>query len=262
MLRAPARPPRRPHRRPRRPRASCVEGELGIAEALLRAVQGRRHRHGESTALRRGPGSGSASAPGPHRRPRAPRSELPPDRRSRPSISPSTTPPASGSRWRPPIRPTPGSCEPAIGRCRRPASRSRRSTTCRAFWSCARSACSRTRRPRRSGGHRGATTIDIAMRHGVNYPRGPLAWADAIGLGPCSRPCDQSRRALRRGPLPRVPLLRRKVTAKGRFRELNRAAAELSAWPRGPAAHVRARPRSPGARDAVEASARALPAAG
>jgi 3-hydroxybutyryl-CoA dehydrogenase len=23
--------------------------------------------------------------------------------------------------------------------------------------------------------------IDIAMRKGVNYPRGPLAWADAIG---------------------------------------------------------------------------------
>jgi 3-hydroxybutyryl-CoA dehydrogenase len=27
-----------------------------------------------------------------------------------------------------------------------------------------------------------ATAVDIAMQKGVNYPRGPLAWADAIGL--------------------------------------------------------------------------------
>ncbi len=27
-----------------------------------------------------------------------------------------------------------------------------------------------------------AAAVDIAMRYGVNYPRGPLAWADAIGL--------------------------------------------------------------------------------
>ena len=25
--------------------------------------------------------------------------------------------------------------------------------------------------------------IDLAMQKGVNYPRGPLAWADAIGAG-------------------------------------------------------------------------------
>jgi 3-hydroxybutyryl-CoA dehydrogenase len=25
--------------------------------------------------------------------------------------------------------------------------------------------------------------IDLAMQKGVNYPRGPLAWADAIGVG-------------------------------------------------------------------------------
>jgi 3-hydroxybutyryl-CoA dehydrogenase len=24
--------------------------------------------------------------------------------------------------------------------------------------------------------------IDEAMRHGVNYPRGPMAWAEAVGL--------------------------------------------------------------------------------
>ncbi|MNN71481.1 3-hydroxyadipyl-CoA dehydrogenase [compost metagenome] len=27
-----------------------------------------------------------------------------------------------------------------------------------------------------------AADIDLAMRAGVNYPQGPLAWADAIGL--------------------------------------------------------------------------------
>jgi 3-hydroxybutyryl-CoA dehydrogenase len=28
-----------------------------------------------------------------------------------------------------------------------------------------------------------AADVDIAMRKGVNYPRGPLAWADAVGVG-------------------------------------------------------------------------------
>jgi len=27
-----------------------------------------------------------------------------------------------------------------------------------------------------------ARDVDVAMRNGVNYPRGPLAWADTIGL--------------------------------------------------------------------------------
>ena len=32
-------------------------------------------------------------------------------------------------------------------------------------------------------GHRVARRdVDLAMRKGVNYPRGPLAWADAIGV--------------------------------------------------------------------------------
>ena len=28
-----------------------------------------------------------------------------------------------------------------------------------------------------------AAAVDIAMQKGVNYPRGPLAWADAVGIG-------------------------------------------------------------------------------
>jgi len=27
-----------------------------------------------------------------------------------------------------------------------------------------------------------ASAVDIAMQKGVNYPRGPLAWADAVGI--------------------------------------------------------------------------------
>jgi 3-hydroxybutyryl-CoA dehydrogenase len=27
-----------------------------------------------------------------------------------------------------------------------------------------------------------ARAVDIAMQKGVNYPRGPLAWADSVGL--------------------------------------------------------------------------------
>jgi len=27
-----------------------------------------------------------------------------------------------------------------------------------------------------------ASAVDIAMQKGVNYPRGPLAWADSVGL--------------------------------------------------------------------------------
>lgn len=33
--------------------------------------------------------------------------------------------------------------------------------------------------------HQGVATVadvDVAMRKGVNYPRGPLAWADEIGI--------------------------------------------------------------------------------
>ena len=47
-----------------------------------------------------------------------------------------------------------------------------------------------------------ADDVDLAMQKGVNYPRGPLAWADALGVGDRPRRARQPRRALRRGPLP------------------------------------------------------------
>ena len=39
-----------------------------------------------------------------------------------------------------------------------------------------------------------AADVDVSMLKGVNYPRGPLAWADAIGPGPHRR-CDRRTRS-------------------------------------------------------------------
>ena len=49
-----------------------------------------------------------------------------------------------------------------------------------------------------------AEAVDQAMRLGVNYPSGPLAWAEAIGLGRVVRRARPSGAHLRRGPLPRL----------------------------------------------------------
>ena len=43
--------------------------------------------------------------------------------------------------------------------------------------------------------------LDLAMQKGVNYPRGPLAWADAIGLPRVRDVLGNLGVALRRGPL-------------------------------------------------------------
>ncbi|MDH0301653.1 MULTISPECIES: 3-hydroxyacyl-CoA dehydrogenase PaaH [unclassified Pseudomonas] len=39
------------------------------------------------------------------------------------------------------------------------------------------------------------TDIDLAMRAGVNYPRGPLAWADSLGIGHTLRVLDNLQRS-------------------------------------------------------------------
>ena len=64
-----------------------------------------------------------------------------------------------------------------------------------------------------------ARDVDLAMRNGVNYPRGPLAWADAIGLG------ARARRARATWPrttaMPRYrtsPLLARRCATDARSR--------------------------------------------
>ena len=62
-----------------------------------------------------------------------------------------------------------------------------------------------------------AQAIDIAMRLGVNYPRGPLEWAEAIGLKPVLEALDHLARSYGEDRYRAAWLLRRKVMAKGRF---------------------------------------------
>ncbi len=64
-----------------------------------------------------------------------------------------------------------------------------------------------------------AEAIDTAMRLGVNYPRGPLAWAEAIGLKPVLEVLDHLARSYGEDRYRAAWLLRRKVMAKGRFLE-------------------------------------------
>ena len=56
-----------------------------------------------------------------------------------------------------------------------------------------------------------AAAVDIAMQNGVNYPRGPLAWADAIGLPAVLKVLDNLARTYGEDRYRASPLLRRKV---------------------------------------------------
>ncbi len=47
----------------------------------------------------------------------------------------------------------------------------------------------------------GAEDIDTAMRLGVNYPRGPLAWGESLGWGRGTAAAGEPTTALRRGAL-------------------------------------------------------------
>ncbi|MFC5511450.1 3-hydroxyacyl-CoA dehydrogenase PaaH [Massilia jejuensis] len=58
-----------------------------------------------------------------------------------------------------------------------------------------------------------AAAVDIAMRKGVNYPRGPLAWADAIGLHQVVTVLDKLALAYGEDRYRVSPLLRRKLAA-------------------------------------------------
>ena len=103
-----------------------------------------------------------------------------------------------------------------------------------------------------------ARDVDLAMRNGVNYPRGPLAWADAIGLARVARGAAQSRRALRRRSIPHVAADRAPLRDRRPARGLNQATPTCTrtdfADARGGAGarrarrrgHVRARPRVAG----------------
>jgi 3-hydroxybutyryl-CoA dehydrogenase len=61
--------------------------------------------------------------------------------------------------------------------------------------------------------------VDIAMQNGVNYPRGPLAWADAIGPAWVLRVLDNLARTYGEDRYRASPLLRRKVYGGRRFHD-------------------------------------------
>ncbi len=62
-----------------------------------------------------------------------------------------------------------------------------------------------------------AQAVDIAMQKGVNYPRGPLAWADSVGLGHVASVLSNLASAYGEDRYRLSPLLRRKVAASGTF---------------------------------------------
>jgi len=61
-----------------------------------------------------------------------------------------------------------------------------------------------------------ATDIDLAMQAGVNYPRGPLAWADTIGVANVLRVLDNLQAAYGESRY-RPSLLLRRHAAEGRL---------------------------------------------
>jgi len=63
-----------------------------------------------------------------------------------------------------------------------------------------------------------AAAVDIAMQKGVNYPRGPLAWADAVGLRQVVAVLSNLAAAYGEDRYRVSPLLRRKIAA-GAFAE-------------------------------------------
>ena len=62
-----------------------------------------------------------------------------------------------------------------------------------------------------------ALAADAAMQKGVNYPRGPLAWADAIGLQHVMTVLDNLAHTYGEDRYRASPLLRRKVWSGGNF---------------------------------------------
>jgi 3-hydroxybutyryl-CoA dehydrogenase len=62
-----------------------------------------------------------------------------------------------------------------------------------------------------------ATDVDLAMRKGVNYPQGPLEWADAIGAGCVVEVLDHLAEMYGEERYRVSPLLRRKGLAGGVF---------------------------------------------
>ncbi len=64
-----------------------------------------------------------------------------------------------------------------------------------------------------------ASDCDLAMRKGVNYPLGPIEWAEAIGLAEIVRVLDHLAHTYGEDRYRVSPLLRRKALAQSRFTE-------------------------------------------
>ena len=64
-----------------------------------------------------------------------------------------------------------------------------------------------------------ASAVDIAMRGGLNYPRGPLAWADAIGLDTVLEVLDSLVQNYGEDRYRPSPLLIRRVASGRNFHE-------------------------------------------
>ncbi|MET3133438.1 3-hydroxybutyryl-CoA dehydrogenase [Oxalobacteraceae bacterium GrIS 1.11] len=62
-----------------------------------------------------------------------------------------------------------------------------------------------------------AAAVDIAMQKGVNYPRGPLAWADAVGLAHIVAVLHNLAESYGEDRYRVAPLLRRKLAAGAKF---------------------------------------------
>jgi 3-hydroxybutyryl-CoA dehydrogenase len=62
-----------------------------------------------------------------------------------------------------------------------------------------------------------AEAVDIAMQKGVNYPRGPLAWADAVGVAHVATVLSNLAAGYGEDRYRVSPLLRRKLANGGRF---------------------------------------------
>jgi 3-hydroxybutyryl-CoA dehydrogenase len=62
-----------------------------------------------------------------------------------------------------------------------------------------------------------AAAVDLAMRKGVNYPHGPLAWAEQIGLEHVATVLANLASSYGEDRYRVSPLLRRKVAGGGRF---------------------------------------------
>jgi 3-hydroxybutyryl-CoA dehydrogenase len=62
-----------------------------------------------------------------------------------------------------------------------------------------------------------APAVDIAMQKGVNYPRGPLAWADTVGISHIVTVLSNLAASYGEDRYRVAPLLRRKLASGARF---------------------------------------------